>query len=190
MIRVQALFPQEKAKMDGDLRLVSTLVDAGRYQGLRIIVFGGYGVDGALDQITRYHKDIDLLVFGTNTHGKQIFESVLHEIGFDGYTVEDKGRAEYYHNWVFYKGDTKLDIYYLQTSVSPFGAEKNIVKSDGSISEQQFGEPVIGMIDGCTFEVQDPKVELDDKLHKRDARGDEKRAEHEQDIENLQSIIS
>ncbi|MEK7060860.1 MAG: hypothetical protein AAB937_01350 [Patescibacteria group bacterium] len=45
------------------------------------------------------------------------------------------------------------------------------------------------MIDGYTFEVQDPNVELEDKMHKRDVRGDEKRPEHEQDIENLRVAL-
>ena len=186
----QPLSPQEKKKIENDLRLITSFIDAARYQGLRVIVFGGYGVDGALGEISRYHNDIDLLVFGTSADGKEVLTSVLRDIGFDGYSIKDKGRGEYYHNWVFARGETTLDIYFLQTSISPFGIEKNIVRNDRTVSEQQFGEPVIGMIGGATFEVQDPKVELEDKVHKRDVKGYEKRVEHEQDIENLQSIIS
>mgnify|MGYP001604769375 CR=1 FL=1 len=82
-----------------------------------------------------------------------------------------------------------MDIYYLLTKTSPLGKDKFIIKSDGYVDEQEFREPIFGKIGKTTFEIQKPELELKDKIYKREERGDPRRSEHEQDIENLALVV-
>ena len=180
----------EKAKTTKDLGLISRLVAAGQDVGMRIIVFGGYGVDGFLGQITRPHHDVDVQIYGIEEDGSAVIQKLLVAAKFVSYEVEDKGKEDYYHNLVYTHEETVLDIYYLHTQSSPLGSEKYILKLDGTMEKQVFDTPILGKIGVHTFEVQNPKVELEDKVHKRNVRGDQMRPEHDQDIENLQNYIS
>lgn len=174
------------AEQEKNLRIINFLTKAGRDNGLRIIIAGGYAVDGFLGEITRYHNDIDIQIYGTDGNTRKVIDGLLSKIGnFVKYTIEDKGRKEYYYNLVYRFGDSTFDIYYIQTKTNPLGKEKFIVKSDGSIDEQRFEEPVYGKIDDITFEIQDPLVEMKDKIYKREERCDPKRPEHDQDISNF-----
>ena len=189
----QKLTPHQEKKTNTDLQLVDQLIHAARNNGMRMIISGGYAVDGFFGEITRYHNDIDIQIYGTRENAEEVAERLLDSIapasGWE-YTVEDKGRKEYYHNLVYKFKNSTLDIYYLQTKTNPLGKEKFIVKSDGSIDQQEFGEPIFGEIGNVSFEVQNPEWELKDKIYKREERGDPKRPEHEQDIENLKHALA
>lgn len=182
----QKLTSEQENKSQDHLRIINLLTKTGRDNGFRIIISGGYAVDGFLGEITRFHNDIDIQIYGTEENAKKVIDGLLSRIGdFSKYAAEDKRRKGYYHNLVYKLKDLTLDIYYLQTKTSPLEKEKFIVKSDGSVDEQRFEEPVYGKIDNITFEIQDPLVEMKDKIYKREVRGDPQRQEHEQDIENL-----
>ena len=57
------------------------------------------------------------------------------------------------------------------------------------MDQQRFDEPIFGRIGDITFEIQNPEWELKDKIYKREERGDPKRPEHVQDIENLKQAL-
>lgn len=188
----QKLTLDQERKVQDDLRLITSLTRIGHENALRVIISGGYAVDGFLGEITRYHNDIDIQTYGAKENAEEVIERLLGVIGFARereYATEDKGRKDYYRNLVYRFGNSTLDIYYLQTKTSPLGKEKFIVKSDGSVDYQKFGEPKYGTISGVIFEIQDPTWELKDKIYKREERGDPKRPEHEQDIINLQKKL-
>lgn len=186
----QKLTLEQENKSKEDLRIINLLTKIGRDDGLRIVISGGYAVDGFLGEITRFHNDIDIQIYGTEQNAKKEIDELLSKIGdANEYTIEDKGRKEYYYYLVYkFKGLT-LDFYYLQTKTSPLGKEKFIIKADGNIDEQEFGESVYGRINDTSFEIQDPLVEMKDKIYKREERGDPKRPEHDQDISNLKLIL-
>lgn len=188
----QKLSPDQETKAKADLQLIEKLTKVGRDNGMRVIISGGYAVDGFLREITRYHNDIDIQIYGTKENAEGTVERLLDSIspasGW-GCITEDKGKKDYYHNLVYMFRNSTMDIYYIQTKTSPLGKEKFIVKSDGSIDHQEFGEPKYGKIGSVKFEIQYPTWELKDKIYKREERGDPKRSEHEQDIKNLQGVL-
>jgi len=189
----QKLSSDQEKKTNGDLQLIDKLTKVARDYGMRVIISGGYAVDGFFGEITRYHNDIDIQIYGTKESAEETVERLLDSIapasGWE-YITEDKGRKEYYYNLVYKFGVSTLDIYYLQTKTSPMINEKFIVKSDGIVDQQEFGEPIFGKIGGTTFEIQNPEWELKDKIYKREDRGEPKRQEHEQDIKNLKLMLS
>lgn len=189
----QPLSAKQESRAKADLRLIDQLTKAARDNGMRVIISGGYAVDGFLGEITRYHNDIDIQIYGTEENAQHVIDKLLKIINptiDQEATIEDKGRKEYYHNLVYHFKDFILDTYYLRTQTSPLGKEKYIIKSDGKVDEQEFADPIYGKIDTVTFEIQSPDVELKDKIYKREVRGDPKRSEHEQDIINLKQKLA
>ena len=188
----QKLTSDQEKKIKADFQLIDKLTKIAAYNGMRVIISGGYAVDGFFGEITRYHNDIDIQIYGIKENAEEAIERLLDSIapanGWE-YTTEDKGRKEYYHNLVYKFGSSTLDVYYLQTKTNPLGKEKFIIKSDGSVDQQRFDEPIFGRIGDITFEIQNPEWELKDKIYKREERGDPKRPEHVQDIENLKQAL-
>ena len=134
----QKLSPEQKRKGEKDLLLIDLLTRIGRERGLRIIIHGGYATDGYLGEVTRFHNDIDVQIYGIVKSADDVVKSLLHAVASSlrelwEFEIEDKGRKEYYHNLLVKIEDTILDIYYLQTKTSPLGKEKIIIKSDGSL---------------------------------------------------------
>ena len=187
----QELSLQEEARTRVDLQIIDKLSKTAPNFGMRIIIGGGYAVDGFLGEITRYHNDIDIQIYGTKENAEKVIDTLLDKIAGNTweYTAVDKGRKDYYHNLVYNFDNSTLDFYYLQTKTSPLGKEKLIIKSDGSVDHQEFSKPVFGKIGDISFEIQNPQLELEDKIYKREKRGDSKRPEHEQDIENLKLVL-
>ena len=191
IILKEKLSPEQERRTRSDLQIIDKLTKIAPNIGMRVIISGGYAVDGFLGEITRPHNDVDIQIYGTNDNPEEAIERLLDSIApneFE-YTTEDRGRKDYYHNFLYRFGESDLDIYYIQTITSPLKSEKHIVKSDGMVDEQEFAEPIYGYIEGITFEIQHPEVELKDKIYKREERGDPKRIEHEQDIENLKTKL-
>ena len=190
----QKLSPEQKRKGEKDLLLIDLLTRIGRERGLRIIIHGGYATDGYLGEVTRFHNDIDVQIYGIVKSADDVVKSLLHAVASSlrelwEFEIEDKGRKEYYHNLLVKIEDTILDIYYLQTKTSPLGKEKIIIKSDGSLSEpQEFGE-LKAKIGNYSYEIADPVFEVVDKIYKREYRGDSKQEKHVQDIKNLEHVL-
>lgn len=181
------LTPEQESKVKKDLEIINRISKIGRDKNLRIIISGGYGVDGFFGEITRPHNDIDIQVYGTDEDAESVIRDLLSSIG--DFDLIEEERKVYYKYFVAQNGGAKLDISYLQTATSPMGSEKYIVKSDGEVDKQNFTEPQYGHIGDISFEIQDPNLELKDKIYKREERGDVKRSEHEQDIKNLRDKL-
>lgn len=191
----QNLTEDQKIKIDVDLRLISLITEIGKELGCRVIIAGGYAVDGVLGQISRPHNDIDIQIYGQNENGVELVTNLLGLVAkkdphFSEFSIEDKAHKEYYHNLYTRIGGTIADVYYLQTKNSPFESNKVIIKKDGSLSEPHSYGTKRFVLNGVSFEGQDPLTELVDKIYKRDYRNDPKLARHEQDIENLKTIVS
>lgn len=188
----QSLSTREQKKVEKDLEAINRLTKKGKELGFRIIISGGYAVDGFLHKITRYHDEIDIQVYGQEQDALQVILKLLESIGYgnDELEIQDKGRSEYYHNFVVKIGQLELDIYYLQVKNDPFAKEKIIVKADGSLGENQIYDTNKGKIYDISFEIQDPLTEVVDKIYKREYIGHPKLKKHEQDIKNLKKIFS
>jgi hypothetical protein len=186
----QKLTNEQEKKIKKALLLIEILTKNGRENDFRIIIQGGYAVDGFLGEITRNHSDIDIQIYGVEEDAKRAVKKLFEKCGINrGYITEDKGRNEYYYNYIYKFNDLNLDIYYLQTKTSPLEKEKFIIKSNGEVDEQEFKEPTYGKLGDITFEITDPLKEMKDKIYKREVRGDPKRPEHDQDLSNLKKAL-
>lgn len=186
------LTDKEKLKVSTDIQLIKHLAIASAPIHCRLIVSGGYAVDGSLGLITRPHDDLDIQLFCQSSDAvgqvNKIF-SKLQEIA-PSVKLTDKGRSEYYHEFKIEGGDHKIDLYYIQTLESPFDENKIVIKQDGSESEPQKFVTAIATLQDVIFEIVSPNEELKDKVYKRDERHDPVRSEHDQDIENLKLLLS
>lgn len=192
---ITPLSPEEYERVRKDLQFIDLATKVGKELGFRVIIHGGYAVDGNLGVITRPHKDLDIQVYGNESNPQDAVHKLLAEIKkrdatFQTDPVEDKERQEYYHNLLIRRSDAVgIDLYYLQVTTDPFGQEKIIVKKDGSLSDtQSFGVPNIVTLEGISFETVDPVSELSDELYKREHKGYPSQAKHDQDINNLRLI--
>lgn len=191
----QDLSVEQRDKVNKALRFIDLVNKIGKEKGFRVIISGGYAVDGFLGEITRYHNDIDIQIYGTDSDAIRVVNQLLKSIqdkdnSFGNFSVEDKGRKEYYHNLLVRFADIGADLYYLQITTDPFSELKTIVKSDGSLSNPHKYNTNIVSINGTSYEIQDPVTEVVDKIYKREHRGDPKQGKHEQDIKNLEQLIS
>ena len=180
-------------KIQKDLRFIDLMTQLAKAKDCRLIVSGGYAVDGNLGRITRPHGDIDIQIFGQRGESEQIIRGLVTKVKKDESSlsevyVSDKGRQEYYHSFLAKGNGLGSDVYYIQVTENPFGSEKHVVKKDGTISERQEYETVEVTLEGITFEAISPTPELMDKLYKREIRGDEPKSKHDQDIANLRLI--
>jgi len=189
----QPLNSEEAQKVSNSIHLINHLQEAGKLFGNRIVISGGYATDGALGEITRPHSDIDIQIYGRNGNAEEAVRNLFIHLSEDNLfyadlVLQDKGRKDFYHNFLIEKGWLGADIYYLQVDNDPFDENKVIVKSDGTLSEPHPYSRLTGTLEGVRFGIQEPLTEIVDKIYKREFRGDEKKEKHEQDIHNLETI--
>ncbi|MDP3994750.1 MAG: hypothetical protein Q8P91_02885, partial [bacterium] len=152
-------------------------------------------VDGALGKITRFHSDIDILIYGNEKEGRVVLDKLLEEVNkqdssFVNFEITDKDRQEFYHHFFIQRKGLGAEFYYIEVVGDPFANKKIVAKSDGSFTAEHKFETVKVTLNQVDFEAQSPIVELADRIYKRDIRGDEKRVCHEQDIANLKLITN
>lgn len=181
-------------KIQRDLRFIGLISKLAKEKNCRLIVSGGYAVDGSLGRITRSHGDIDIQIFGQGSEGdrivgKLVADAIKDELSLSDVVIHDKERQEFYHAFVAKQKGFGADIYYVQVKDDPFGVDKHVVKKDGTITERQEYETVEVTLEGVTFEAISPIPELVDKLYKRTIRGDDPKSKHDQDITNLMLIV-
>ncbi len=58
----QNLTTAQQEKTQQALTFIDLITKIGKEQGIRIIISGGYAVDGFLGEITRFHNDIDIQI--------------------------------------------------------------------------------------------------------------------------------
>lgn len=136
--------------------------------GVRLIVSGGYAVDGFLGEITRPHADIDLQLYGNECDVPALVKELIADLKNKRLSIEDKGRGEYYHSFVVTSDGPRIEIAFIQVAGDPWDISKQVVKSDGSLAGIQEYDTEIGSINRIQFEMQDPVTEAADKIHKRE----------------------
>lgn len=188
-IKTTSLTPEQQATTLDDLQFIASLVQKAKVLGYRIIIHGGYAVDGALGSITRPHNDIDIQIYGKD-EAQQAVKRIISS--FDSSllsNLEDNGRKEYWHYFHLKRPNTLAELYYLQVTTDPFTKEKIIIKENGTLTDPQSYGTILVTLEGVSYEAQSPAIELADRIYKREYRGDIKKEKHEQDIRNLQLIV-
>lgn len=178
-------------KIRSDLKFIQTFTDFTNHYEWRLVIYGGYGLDGYLQQITRNHGDIDLVIYGQSirsvalTRITQHLKGVLQEISIDS---KDE---EFFIDIKVKSKDIVGNFYYVQTTRSPYQNLNIVVKRDGdhiTNSPTDFPSPVAGRLGDMNVEVQDQSAHLGDILRKRsDAKSLSK---HDQDIKNINLKIA
>ena len=191
-IVVTEISEKDLQKIKKDLHFIELLSKLAKGKECRLIVSGGYAVDGSLGRLTRPHGDIDVEIYGNSDNVglvNQLIETIQQtEPSFSDTTLLDKEQQDYYHSFVVKGKGFGADIYYVQVTGNPFDSDKYVVKKDGTTTERQEYGTVNVTLDGVAFEAVDPTSELVDKLYKRQIRGDEPKSKHDQDIDNLKLI--
>ena len=172
-------------KIATDLSFISSLTEKAKQQGIRIVIHGGYAVDGAIGKVTRPHNDIDIQIYGNFEDGLQIVKQL---VDIEGVKITDKKTDTFYHNYYAQKDNFRADIYYIRLKNNPFEKHKIIIKNDGTESEPHEFETQIVTLNGVSYEAVLPSEELNDKVTKK-KKGYKPRKEIDQDIENLKSLL-
>ena len=121
---VQSLSQDQLDIIQKDLRFIDLFTKAAKQLQARVIISGGYAVDGNLGIITRSHNDMDIQIYSKSDGGKTIITTLLQKIYKSHVSVEDKGREEYYHVYRIEKDEFIAEFYCIQVVSDPFGKEK------------------------------------------------------------------
>ena len=188
----QEISKEQNKKVKLDLGFLTKLLSFVRNKKYRVVVSGGYGVDGALGEITRFHNDLDVIIFAQGHREKttraiknfikSVFPNADLHIHYNPFTAEIDVNTKGFG----------ANIYLVETIENPFENLNLIRLSDGNIqknSEKRFPLPVKGKLLGLEFEVENPNLRLADILSKRNPPQSKKYKKHEQDIENLKQIV-
>ncbi len=184
---VLTLTDQEKIK--SDLSFLKKLLIFAKKQNYRVVVTGGYGLDGILGQITRPHNDIDIVIYSKDDR-----EMTVKSIRNFVEKVFINPRITIRFNQFMHTIDINTkgfggNIYVVQTKNNPFDDLKTLVLNDKTIHRNnplQFPLPISAILHGLQFETQDPHAHLADILFKQ--KREMKYNKHEQDIKNLEQV--
>jgi hypothetical protein len=188
-IRKTELTSKEKSKTESDLKFLAGFLRRARGKNLRVVVSGGYGLDGLLGEITRAHEDLDLIVYGkiTREKARKILEEIVEKICSDCQITKAE-KNQFYLSIDFNKKGFGLNLYFVQTIKDPSENILRIRLKNGKEhvnSEKRFPLPLEAKVKGLAFESQNPNLHLADILFKT-KKG--KKKKHQQDIYNLSQI--
>ncbi len=178
-------------KIQSDMEFLKKFIDFARAQNWRVVVSGGYGLDGHLGLITRSHADLDVIIYGQdNRHAaesnlKIYLTSQIREVQI---TVKQE---PFYLELDLHADNFVGNLYYVQTVLDPNVDLSQVKKSDGSFvtnSPDDFPPPIKGKLGDLTVEVQDQNAHLADILRRRGY--DKSLSKHDQDITNIQLHLS
>lgn len=180
----------QSVKVKSDLAFLSRLLVFCKQQGLRLVVSGGYGLDGIVGEITRYHNDLDVIIYSTQTRDEAI--NLIKQFAL---SVYPQSRIKISTNSFLVDLDINVsgfgaNIYYVRTVNDPYKNILEIELEDGTVhtnSESRFPSPVKAKIGKLRFEAENPNLHLADILYK--SNKSQKLAKHNQDIINLNLII-
>lgn len=186
--------PEQKEKMRKDLQFIGLVSRIAKELECRIVIAGGYAIDAALGQITRYHNDIDMQIYSQNPDALNATKELLAKIGnqdsrFADFTIEEKDHTEFYKNFYVKIGTQIIDIYYLQTTTDPFAEKKIIMKNGGDSTPPHPFETQPANFKSAAFEIQIPLIEAVEKIRKRGNENYPNRDKDEQDILNLHQLV-
>lgn len=157
------------SKLNDDLTFIKQFLDFCKNHSWRMVVYGGYGLDGYLSKITRKHGDIDLVIYGQTDRVRAseeiiLFIKTLHPNG----TIRQKDNPFQVEVDVNDSG-FGLNLYYVQTRDDPFVNINTVVKDSGEIVTNDptvFPPPKQGMLMDLVVEVQNQGSHLKDILTK------------------------
>ncbi|OGM10868.1 hypothetical protein A2W13_00200 [Candidatus Woesebacteria bacterium RBG_16_36_11] len=181
----------QRIKVNKDLSFIDFITKKSKEYGYRTIISGGYSVDGNLGQITRPHNDIDIQIYG-NKSDSQIIRKLIDEANDGEYlelNLKDKGEQLYYHSYFVEGNGLGADIYYIHVLENPFDKNKIVIKRDSTQTDKHPFNTRNVTLNGVSYEVISPHEQMKDILNKRD-RGDKFKSEHNQDLANLELLLS
>lgn len=162
-----------------------------REQGWRLVVYGGYGLDGYLQTITRNHGDIDLVIY-SHSPRSQALAYIIKYLNQTISEVEVKSKDQDFLIEITVKSKSiSGNFYYVQTANDPYQNLNSVIKLDGTQvtnSPKDFPHPVKGKIGKFEVEVQDQSAHLSDIFRKR--KDDKSLSKHDQDIANIQTLLT
>lgn len=180
----------QKQKVKSDLSFLKKILNYSKQKGFRVVVSGGYGLDGILGEITRSHNDLDLIIYWNKKRAETVEQTKKFIIKiFPQAQINIKPDIFYTEIDVNTK-DFGANIYLVETINNPLKNINDIKKSDGKIkknTEKDFPLPVKAKLLGINFEAQNPETHLKDILLKRKRL--KKHPKHQQDIKNLREIV-
>lgn len=176
-------------KVNRDLGLIKSFQGFAKAQNYRLVVYGGYGLDILLGQITRSHNDVDLVIYGqTRREGASqlIQEFIANHVQNSAINVSEN---DFMVDLDLKSPGMGANIYYVQVSGDPDKSLNEVVKKSGehiANSETRFPAPLAGVLGDLHIDVQNPHSHLADILCKQ--RTLNHRLSHDQDIANLRQI--
>lgn len=176
-------------KVRSDLKFIQSFTEFTNHYEWRLVVYGGYGLDGYLQRITRSHGDIDLVIYGQSTRSVALKSMTKHLKGILQEVSIDSKNEDFFIDIKVKSKDITGNFYYVQTAQNPYQNLNIVVKRDGdhiTNSPSDFPLPVQGILGDLMVEVQDQHAHLQDIIRKR--KDNESFAKHDQDIENLNAI--
>lgn len=176
-------------KINYDLSVITQLGILAHTYNWRMVVSGGYGLDGAIGQITRNHNDLDLILYGSQSRARarELFHSACRSLLRVPELIFKE--QEFY-----LECDVKSDVfvgnfYYVQTKNDPYRDLYSVIKNDGSIITNtpiDFPPPQKGSLNDLTFEIQDQSAHQKDIMTK----GGSNTERHTQDLANLSILLT
>ncbi|MFZ2199774.1 MAG: hypothetical protein WAV40_03220 [Microgenomates group bacterium] len=174
-------------KTQSDLQFIERFQSFCISNNFRLVVYGGYGLDGYFRKITRDHGDIDLVIYGSNTHDSAT-KSISGFIKSLYPNATIKQIKNLFQEEIFANDSGfGLNLYYVQTRDNPFINIHAVIKTDGEIVTNDpliFPPPKPGSLEGVELEVQDQGSHLKDIL----AKGGASETKYITDLQLLSSL--
>ena len=176
-------------KTKKDLDFIKSMWEFCQIQNWRIVVYGGYGIDILLGQITRTHNDVDVVIYGQSSRElastsiqeflTQLIKECTLKISENDFMVDIDLNSP----------GLGANIYYVKTVGDPHANLSTIIKRSGekiTNSQKRFPPPISGKLNELEIDVQNPHSHLADILFKQ--RILVHKPSHSQDIANLRLI--
>ncbi|MEI8232638.1 MAG: hypothetical protein WCG44_02745 [bacterium] len=178
-------------KIKRDLDFIESLQSFCASLNWRIVVFGGYGLDILLGQITRTHNDVDIVIYGHSSRDEAStnIQKFLYKL-ISGCVLKIS-ENDFMIDIDLSSPGLGANIYYVQTGENPFANLNKVVKKSGEMvinSQKRFPPPITGKLDKLEIDVQNPNSHLADIIFKQ--RTLTHKPTHDQDIANLRQITS
>jgi hypothetical protein len=189
-VRIQTLTPDQMQKIASDIAFLSALLHYAKSTGWRIVVSGGYGMDGFFGCITRYHRDVDVIVYGMDSHdnGEKKMRDWMNQ-SMEQAKMTIKNTDFYREIDIEIHGVGSYALYYVQTQHDPFVTIDDVIRLDGNLvsnTPDHFPHPVPGIIGELFLEVQDQNQHLADIYRKLTHTKNDRK--FDQDIANLRLV--
>jgi hypothetical protein len=178
-----------KSKADSDFLFLKALIKFAKANDWRVVVSGGYGMDFFLNKLTRYHGDLDVIIYGKENRSDAVRKL---EKFIQGYFSKAKiltKPQEFYVEIDINVLGFGANLYFVETVDDPNINLKKIRKFNGDVIVNKISEfpmPVSGKIGDFEVEVQDQNAHLADIFKRRGH--DKSLSKHDPDILRLTKV--